>query len=74
MLKERCTPLRAFPCLSQITNKPLIFFCSVLANEAEVLANHITNPPRPHPSVGEGLSPPVGGEWEIQSMWQMKKL
>src|SRR5690349_13570768 len=32
-----------------------------LANEARALANLITNPPRPHPSVREDLSPPLGG-------------
>jgi hypothetical protein len=24
--------------------------------------HHITNPPQPHPSAGEGLPPPLGGE------------
>lgn len=65
MVKERCTPLCAFPSLSQITDKLPIFLYSVLANEAEVQANHITNPPRPHPSVGEDSSPPTGGDEKI---------
>ena len=36
-----------------------------LANETKVLINHITNTPGPHPSVGEGLSPLVGGDADM---------
>ena len=31
-------------------------------NDASTFIHHITNPPHPHPPVGEGFSPPVGGD------------
>ncbi|HXD10039.1 MAG TPA: hypothetical protein VN653_08255 [Anaerolineales bacterium] len=43
----------------------LLHNLKVVANEAKAQTNHMTNTPRLHPSVGECLSPLVGGDAEL---------
>lgn len=44
----------------------LLYTVKVLVNKAKALTKHITNTPHPHPSVGECLSPLVGGDTDMQ--------
>jgi hypothetical protein len=57
----RLFPKAIFKITSEISYRISFLVPTTREKISALIFNHITNPPQPHPSAGEGLPPPLGG-------------
>jgi hypothetical protein len=73
MSKYRIFPKEIFTITSQISYRISFLVPTMRKEISALILNHITNPPRPHPSAGVGLPPPLGGGVPLFGMREIKK-